>query len=95
VEIFRKDFSDHHDSKREAKILSSSDFVTAASMVQELTSGAGTDVASYVSTNREFATPVCPSALGHLYFSFALQSLLHRLTESGAGKFHAQAHIPT
>ena len=38
---------------------------------------------------------VCPSALGHLYFSFALQPLLHRLTESGAAKFHAQAHIPT
>jgi hypothetical protein len=32
-----KIFSDHHDSKREEKLLSSSDFVTAASMVQEST----------------------------------------------------------
>jgi hypothetical protein len=39
--------------------------------------------------------PVCPSALGHLYFSFVLQLLLHLLTESGAAKFHAQAHFPT
>jgi len=36
VEIFDKDFSDLHDSKREEKLLSSSDFVTAASMVQQL-----------------------------------------------------------
>jgi hypothetical protein len=35
VEIFDKDFFDLHDSKREEKILSSSDFVTAAVMVQE------------------------------------------------------------
>jgi hypothetical protein len=37
VEIFDKDFSDLHDSKREEKLLSSSDFVTAARMVQRLT----------------------------------------------------------
>jgi hypothetical protein len=35
VEIFDKDFLDLHDSKREEKLLSSSDFVTAASMVQQ------------------------------------------------------------
>jgi hypothetical protein len=35
VEIFGKDFSDLHDSKREEKLLSSSDFVTAASVVQQ------------------------------------------------------------
>jgi hypothetical protein len=58
VEIFRKDFSDHHDSKREAKILSSSDFVTAAGMVQQITSGVSKDAASYVSTNAS-GLPVC------------------------------------
>jgi hypothetical protein len=35
VEIFDKDFFDLLDSKREEKILSSSDFVTAAGMVQQ------------------------------------------------------------
>jgi len=35
VEIFDKDFFQIHNSKREKKSLSSSDFVTAAGMVQE------------------------------------------------------------
>jgi hypothetical protein len=35
VEILDKDFVRPHDSKREEKVLSSGDFVTAASMVQQ------------------------------------------------------------
>jgi len=37
-EIFAKDFRRPHDSNREEKLLSSSDFVTAARVVQRLSS---------------------------------------------------------
>jgi hypothetical protein len=57
VEIFVKDFLDLHDSTREEKFLSSSDFVTAASMVQQsaevengtMNSGKRTDAADRAS----------------------------------------------
>jgi hypothetical protein len=101
VEIFNKDFPCVHNSKREKKSLSSSDFVTAADMVQREMAQQSANLQRAItglggrSGAAERLTRVCPSALGHLYFSFALQPLLHRLTESGAAKFHAQTHIPT
>jgi hypothetical protein len=63
VEIFAKDFLNLHDSTREEKFLSSSDFVTAASMVQQsakvesvtMNSGKRTDTAGRSSQFSQFA----------------------------------------
>ncbi len=47
-----KDFCDLHDSKREEKILSSSDFVTAASMVQQIGELESCDIAQRETRSR-------------------------------------------
>jgi hypothetical protein len=104
VEIFVKDLIQFYNSKREKKSLSSGFFVTAAGMVQQNDEIEPLDDRTTMNlvwcsecsaSDVLAASPVCPSALGHLYFSFVLQLLLHLLTESGAAKFHAQAHFPT